>query len=96
MRILELPRFNPNTTPSSHGHVAAQKIEKVRSFINYEGRLWEVDEFGGRNAPLVMAEVELESEEDVVLVPEWIGEEVSDDFRYYNLSLIDTPYGDWK
>jgi adenylate cyclase len=55
----------------------------------YEGRLFEVDVFGDKLAGLVIAEVELESEADVVEIPPWAGKEVSDDPRYFNSNLAE-------
>jgi CYTH domain-containing protein len=75
---------------------AAQKIEKVRSIVPFEGKIWEVDEFFGKNAPLIIAEVELEDAEESIQIPNWIGDEVSTDPRYYNSNLIVMPYCDWK
>lgn len=63
-------------------------IEKRRHFIKFDGLLWEVDVFFGRHQGLVLAEVELDSEEQSVVLPEWVGEEVSYDVRYFNSNLI--------
>jgi adenylate cyclase len=70
-------------------------IEKWRYRIPYQGMIWEVDEFLGENAGLVVAEVELESEEQKFDRPEWIGEEVTHDARYYNANLLRHPYCRW-
>lgn len=70
-------------------------IEKNRYKIMYAGMEWEVDEFMNENAGLVMAEVELETEDQQVELPPWIGEEVSHDPRYRNVSLMQHPYGEW-
>jgi adenylate cyclase len=70
-------------------------IEKDRYRIPFGDRVWEVDEFFGDNAGLIMAEVELESEEQVLERPAWIGREVSDDPRYFNANLIANPYRNW-
>jgi len=70
-------------------------IEKVRYKIPFAGLTWEVDEFEGENAGLLLAEVELESEDQAVELPEWAGEEVTGDPRYYNASLITHPYSRW-
>jgi len=70
-------------------------IEKTRHIYNYMGNKWEVDEFKGDNAGLIMAEVELKDENQKVEIPGWIGEEVSSDRRYYNSSLIKNPYSKW-
>ena len=70
-------------------------IEKVRYTIEHDGLFWEVDEFEGENAGLVIAEVELARADQTILLPDWIGEEVTDDARYYNASLIANPFTHW-
>lgn len=71
-------------------------IDKVRRKIAFAGHVWEVDEFFGENAGLVVAEVELQSEGEPFEKPAWVGQEVSGDPRYYNSSLIAHPYSEWK
>ena len=71
-------------------------IEKTRYKIASSGHVWEVDEFEGENQGLVVAEIELSTEGESFEKPEWIGEEVSDDPRYYNSSLVAHPYSSWK
>ena len=71
-------------------------IEKTRYRIDYQGLLWEVDEFEGENAGLVIAEVELAVADQAVALPAWIGEEVTADPRYYNASLIANPFSRWS
>ncbi len=66
-------------------------IEKVRYKIPYKGHIWEVDEFSGRNAGLVIAELELESENESFESPDWIGEEVSKISKYFNSNLAENP-----
>ena len=70
-------------------------VEKYRRRIEYAGFTWEVDEFLGENAGLVVAEIELPSEDAVFDKPDWIGQEVTGDKRYYNSSLIRFPYSQW-
>jgi len=70
-------------------------IEKYRYHIHYEGFLWEVDEFLGENHGLVVAEIELNSEDQTFEMPDWVGEEVTDDPRYFNANLITHPYSRW-
>ena len=70
-------------------------IEKVRYAIPYQGLVWEVDEFLGDNAGLVVAEVELESETQSIVKPDWVGTEVTDDPRYYNANLVHKPFTRW-
>jgi adenylate cyclase len=70
-------------------------IEKTRYRIEYQGLVWEVDEFEGENAGLVLAEVELAAADQEVALPAWVGEEVTSDPRYYNASLIANPFSRW-
>ena len=70
-------------------------IEKVRHRIEHAGMVWEVDEFLGANAGLIVAEIELASEDQPFEKPEWIGVEVSGDARYYNANLIRHPFSQW-
>lgn len=65
-------------------------IEKTRHLVPVGGLVWEVDVFGGHHEGLLIAEVELTSEDQHVAIPEWIGREVTDDDRYYNASLSRT------
>lgn len=71
-------------------------VEKVRHRIAAGPHTWEVDEFLGANAGLVVAEIELSSEEEQFDKPDWIGQEVSHDKRYFNSNLIRHPYSAWK
>jgi adenylate cyclase len=71
-------------------------IEKKRHRIPYQGFVWEVDEFFGENAGLLVAEIELASEGQEFVKPPWIGEEVSADGRYSNASLVTHPFSAWK
>ena len=70
-------------------------IEKNRYKINFEGLIWEVDEFFGDNQGLILAEVELKSEDQEFKKPQWIGEEVTGDPKYFNSNLIKNPYKFW-
>jgi adenylate cyclase len=70
-------------------------IKKYRYRIPYKGFIWEVDEFLGENKGLIMAEIELESEDQAFEIPEWIGKEVTHDPRYFNSNLIEHPYNMW-
>lgn len=70
-------------------------IEKTRYRVTVGAHLWEVDEFHGANAGLVVAEIELTSEDEVFNKPAWVGKEVSDDPRYLNSSLATKPYSSW-
>lgn len=71
-------------------------IEKKRYRVKHKGFIWEVDEFFGENSGLIVAEIELDTELQVFSPPKWIGEEVSDDPRYYNASLVKKPWTKWK
>ena len=70
-------------------------IEKTRYHIQYGDHVWEVDEFEGENKGLIIAEVELADENQAFLKPEWIGDDVSADDRYFNSNLIKHPYNQW-
>ena len=70
-------------------------IEKIRYQVDFEGHIWEVDEFHGQNEGLVVAEIELEDEKDTVPLPAWIGEEVTADPKYLNANLVKKPYRCW-
>ncbi len=70
-------------------------IDKVRHLVPVGQHTWEVDVFGGANAPLVMAEVELADAAQDFVTPEWAGQEVSEDSRYFNVNLARAPYSTW-
>ena len=70
-------------------------IEKIRCKIEFKELVWEVDEFFGENKGLLVAEVELESEDQSFVKPEWVGEEVTSDPKYFNANLIHHPYSKW-
>lgn len=70
-------------------------IEKVRYRVPMGDLVWEVDEFGGENEGLIVAEIELPDENTRFEKPEWVGEEVSDDARYFNSNLLSYPYKKW-
>lgn len=70
-------------------------IEKNRYTIPCGGLVWEIDEFFGDNAGLVVAEVELAREDQPFDKPDWVGEEVTGDPRYFNSNLIRHPYTRW-
>lgn len=71
------------------------RIEKVRHYVQIGGKTWEVDEFGGDNAGLMVAEIELEDESEAYTLPDWAGEQVTHDARYLNANLIKHPYSRW-
>jgi adenylate cyclase len=70
-------------------------IEKTR-YVIQDGKLkWEIDEFSAENQGLIIAEVELEDDQLEIVTPEWVGEEVTDDPRYFNINLVRHPYSEW-
>jgi adenylate cyclase len=71
------------------------RIEKWRHIVAYRGSEWEIDEFLGDNAGLVIAELELDSEDAQFERPPWLGPEVTHDERYYNIRLSEWPFRDW-
>lgn len=70
-------------------------LEKNRYLVKHAGATWEIDEFLGANAGLVVAEIELEDEQQAFKVPAWVSREVTDDPRYLNSRLVDVPYTAW-
>ena len=70
-------------------------IKKIRHIIFHEGKKWEVDFFSGKNEGLIVAEIELDHEDEKVLFPEWIGKEVTGDSRFFNHQLSKHPFNDW-
>lgn len=71
-------------------------IEKTRYKVQEGGFVWEVDEFFRENQGLIIAEVELESEDQEFPKPDWVGKEVTGDPRYFNSNLINNPYTNWS
>lgn len=71
-------------------------LEKTRHLIEHQGHLWELDVFAGDNQGLVVAEIELKSEDETFARPLWLGREVSDDPRYFNSNLIQHPWCEWR
>ena len=72
-----------------------QYIEKTRYRVNHETGVWEVDVFEGLNKGLVVAEIELESAEQSVTLPDWVGMEVSGDAKFLNNNLVTRPFQTW-
>jgi adenylate cyclase len=70
-------------------------IEKVRYTLPVGRHIWEIDVFEGENAGLVVAEIELGSEDEAFDKPDWAGDEVTDDRRYFNSNLVGRPYSSW-
>ena len=71
-------------------------IDKTRYVIEHNQHTWELDIFYGDNEGLIVAEIELESETESFDEPEWVAEEVSGDAKYYNSSLIHSPFKSWN
>ena len=71
-------------------------IDKRRHYVQHEGHLWEVDEFLGANAGLVVAEIELQHADEAFQMPSWAGRQVTESLRYYNLALASRPYSQWS
>lgn len=72
------------------------QVEKRRHYVPHAGHLWEVDEFIGDNAGLVVAEIELDAVDEAFARPDWLGEEVTERPRYYNLALAARPFSQWS
>ena len=70
-------------------------IRKTRFTVEYKGHTWEVDEFHDANEGLVVAEIELDAENDIFKIPPWIGEEVTAEYRYLNSNLAVKPFSKW-
>ena len=72
-----------------------QQVEKTRYNILFNQKTWEVDVFSGDNEGLIIAEIELTHPGESFSLPSWIGDEVTDDLKYYNSSLASHPYSGW-
>ncbi|WP_256646821.1 CYTH domain-containing protein [Thermomonas paludicola] len=72
------------------------RIEKRRHYVEHAGHLWEIDEFFGDNAGLVVAEIELRSDDEAFARPAWLGAEATHAPRYYNLALASRPFARWS
>jgi len=71
-------------------------IMKERYYKKIDKHLWEIDIFHGENEGLIIAEVELENENENLVIPHWIKEEISNDDKYFNFNLSKNPYQNWK
>lgn len=71
-------------------------IDKTRYLVKYREQIFEVDEFYGDNEGLFLAEVELDAEDDIVKLPDWLGDEVTGNLKYYNSQLSKHPFINWK
>jgi adenylate cyclase len=74
---------------------SVSEIKKIRYALAYKGKVWDVDEFLDENTGLVLAEIELNDTSEDFEIPDWIGEEVTGDERYYNSRLSTQPFGSW-
>ena len=70
-------------------------ITKARHLVDYKNHLWEVDEFHGENEGLIVAEIELDDENEKFEIPPWLGKEVTADYRYLNSNLAKSPFSIW-
>ncbi|WP_417431559.1 CYTH domain-containing protein [Halpernia sp.] len=77
-------------------YFAVSELSKIRYIINFENKLWEIDEFLDENEGLIIAEIELKSEDENFKLPDWIDREVTSDQKYYNSNLTLNPCKDWK
>lgn len=75
--------------------LAGAEVSKTRHIVRHAGHTWEVDEFFAANAGLVVAEVELDDLAEVFDRPDWLGREVTNEQRFYNAALVDTPFAHW-
>ncbi len=71
-------------------------IEKTRHQLSHAGHTWEIDEFCGENEGLIVAELELGAVNEQFERPDWLGKEVTEDVRYYNICLVENPYRSWQ
>lgn len=91
----EIPLTLPDAEEILRDLCQTPAIDKTRYLVPFGDHVWEIDEFHGANDGLIVAEIELSHADEAFTKPDWIGEEVSDDVRYYNVSLIQHPYGTW-
>ncbi|KIA88207.1 CYTH domain-containing protein [Kaistella jeonii] len=75
---------------------AISELSKIRYKISIDNHIWEVDVFSGKNEGLIVAEIELKSEDEKFSIPNWIGEDVTGDEKYYNSNLTLSPFKNWK
>lgn len=76
--------------------VIGPTVTKTRHFVMVDGHEWEIDEFSGDNKGLIVAELELNSPDESFTRPDWLGREVTDEARYYNVFLSQRPYAQWR
>jgi len=71
-------------------------VDKTRYIVKNGQHVFEIDEFCGENMGLIIAEIELSSEEELFIRPDWLGDEVTGEVKYFNSMLIKNPYSNWK
>ncbi|CAN5116522.1 CYTH domain-containing protein [soil metagenome] len=74
---------------------ASSELSKIRYELLFDNKIWEVDEFLGENEGLIVAEIELLSEDEKFTLPAWIGREVTGEIKYYNSNLTLVPFKNW-
>ena len=75
---------------------AVSKISKTRYLVSFKSKKWEVDVFHGDNEGLIIAEIELKDEDEEFEIPDWIGNEITGDKKYYNSNLSENPFLNWQ
>ncbi|WP_223833506.1 CYTH domain-containing protein [Pedobacter riviphilus] len=76
-------------------HFSLTELSKTRYEITFNGKVWEIDVFLGDNKGLIVAEIELDSEDEIFELPDWISREVTEEEKYYNSNLAVKPFKDW-
>lgn len=93
------PEFEYNIPTEDARHMldnfCISELSKIRYFIPHDGHTWEVDEFLGQNEGLIVAEIELASEDEPFALPEWVDKEVTSEKKYTNSNLAVKPYRSW-
>ena len=84
-----------NETIELLDNFSVSELSKIRYIILFGDKIWEVDEFLGDNLGLIVAEIELESEDETFEIPDWIDKEVTDQEKYYNSNLTLDPFKNW-
>ena len=87
--------MRPRCASGGSASLGVSPTPKTRHYVEHAGHTFEVDEFTGENAGLVVAELELAEADAPFDRPAWLGAEVTDEARYYNLALADRPYSRW-
>jgi len=99
MRGISRPEYEYTIPPDEGRELLAlcqpYVVDKTRYRINHAGMIWEVDVFHGANQGLILAEIELEDEQQTFLKPDWVGMDVSHDKRYFNSYLARHPFNTW-